>query len=47
MSIRKRQFEGSTHALRAQGMAMQFAIAHFGICGWVNKPVNAGALTTL
>jgi len=47
MSIRKRTFTGRRHAHLAQGMAMQCAIAGFGIRVGVNQPVNAGVLTTL
>jgi len=47
MSIRKRTFAGLRHAPKAQGMAMQCAIAGDGIRVWVNQPVHSGALTTL
>lgn len=47
MSIRKRTFTGLRRAPQAQGMAMQCAIAGFGIRVWVNLPVAAGVLTTL
>lgn len=47
MSLRKRTFTGFRHAPKAQGMAMQCAIAGSGIRVGVNQPVNAGVLTTL
>ncbi len=47
MSNRKRTFAGLSHAPKAQGTAMQCAIADVGIRVWVNQPVNSGVLTTL
>lgn len=47
MSNRKRTFTGFSHALQAQGLAMQWAIACHGIRVGVEKPVQTGKLTTL
>ena len=45
MTTRNRKFEGTMPALRAHGVAMEFAIAGLQRC--VQSPVDAGVAKTL